>query len=198
MLMRRVEPLTSRRSARGSAAKLGIALALSGAALARALPAENSPQSLPAEQGAAQTAPAPAPESYPAGVRSLREVLAASPAWQRADRDPDTARLAELRGVKPGWSVEVVYGPWCSDSAREVPRFIALLSALKDDAPETRWVAVDRDKREPVSEVRRLGIERVPTFVVSRGGRELGRIVETAEPSLEILLLRILKPSPPP
>jgi hypothetical protein len=131
-------------------------------------------------------------------VRSLREVLAASPAWQRADRDPDTARLAELRGVKPGWSVEVVYGPWCSDSAREVPRFIALLSALKDDAPETRWVAVDRDKREPVSEVRRLGIERVPTFVVSRGGRELGRIVETAEPSLEILLLRILKPSPPP
>ncbi len=100
--------------------------------------------------------------------------------------------------MKPGWSVEVVYGHWCSDSAREVPRFIALLDALKGDAPEVRWVAVGRDKREPVSEVRRLGIERVPAFVVKRGGRELGRIVETAEPSLEVLLLQILKPSAAP
>lgn len=127
---------------------------------------------------------------------TLREILAASPGWHRSEREPDPATVELLRGVRPGWSLEVVYGHWCDDSAREVPRLIAILEALGRDAPPTRWVAVDRAKREPAPVVRRLGIERVPTLVVTRQGRELGRIVERAEPSLGTALLRILQPPP--
>jgi hypothetical protein len=56
-----------------------------------------------------------------------------------------------------------------------------------------RWVAVDEHKERPAEVVRGLGIEQVPTLVVSRGGREIGRIVERAEPSIEALLLGLLE-----
>jgi len=132
----------------------------------------------------------------PVGERTLGEVLAASPAWQRPGRAVDAALVTQLREIPPGWSLEAVYGHWCEDSVREMPILIALLDRLGGRAPAVRWVAVDRAKRRPAAVIRRLGIERVPTFVVTRHGRELGRIVERAEPSLEAALLRILRSEP--
>jgi hypothetical protein len=131
----------------------------------------------------------------PPGGRTLQEVLADSPGWSHADREPDPAGVERLSRVEAGWAVEVAYGAWCSDSAREVPRFLALLKRLEAKAPGVRWIAVNRAKSEPAAEIRRLRIERVPTFVVTRGGRETGRIVERAEPSIEEALLRILDPA---
>ncbi len=137
------------------------------------------------------------PESFPVGEQTLREMLAASPSWRRPLRALDPASVEALRDVRPGWSLEVVFGHWCSDSAREIPAMVALLEALGPQAPAVRWTAVDRAKREPAAMVRRLGIERVPTFVVLRDGGEIGRVVERAEPALETAVLRILDPEPP-
>ena len=137
------------------------------------------------------------PESFPVGEQTLREMLAASPSWRRPLRALDPAAVEALRDVRPGWSLEVVYGHWCSDSAREIPTLVALLEAFGPQAPDVRWTAVDRAKREPAAAVRRLGIERIPTFVILRDGREIGRVVERAEPALETAVLRILNPEPP-
>jgi len=128
----------------------------------------------------------------PPGRKTLEEVLADSPAWRRAAREPDPVRIEQLRSVEPGWSVEVAYGAWCSDSVREMPLFISTLKRMEEQAPAVLWFAVDRAKKEPAAEIRRLRIERVPTFVTFREGREIGRVVERAEPSIEEALLRIL------
>jgi len=102
----------------------------------------------------------------------------------------------ELLGAAPGgWRLETVYGPWCSDSAREIPRLLRILEILGEKAPPAEWVAVDRAKREPADVIGRLRIERVPTIVVRRAGREAGRIVERSSPSLERNLLAIVDPA---
>ncbi len=132
-------------------------------------------------------------KSARAGEETLREMLALSPSWGRADRPPDPDALRRLRSVPTPWQLEVVYGHWCTDSAREIPRLLAVLDGLKEAVPDVRWVAVDESKERPEEVVLKLEIVTVPTLVVRRGGREIGRIVERAEPSIESLLLDILE-----
>ncbi len=127
------------------------------------------------------------------GELSRRELLRISPSWSRPDRLPDPELVRRLSELEEDWSLEVAYGHWCSDSAREIPRLLALLEGLGKRAPQVRWYAVDRGKRNPPELVRRLDIEQVPTLVVKRRGRELGRIVERADPSVESRLLEILE-----
>lgn len=173
-----------RRRCRAARALL-LAAALAGATGASPAGPPQEPAAPPAED---------AGPAVPVGEMTLRGLLAASPSWQRSDRGPDRGAVEALRGARRGWALEVVYGHWCSDSEREIPRLIALLGALGPDAPPVRWVAVDRAKREPAAVVRRLAIERVPTIVVSRDGRELGRIVERADSPLERALAAIVRP----
>ncbi len=147
---------------------------------------------------AAQTLPAGSqgagnPEkSTRAGEETRQDMLALSPSWGRTDRPPDPDALRRLRSTTTPWQLEVVYGHWCTDSAREIPRLLAVLDGLKEASPGVRWVAVDEPKERPAEVIRRLGIVKVPTLVVRRGGMEIGRIVERAEPSIEALLVDIL------
>lgn len=85
----------------------------------------------------------------------------------------------------------VVLGTWCSDSRREVPRFIKILEYL--DAPCSTYtlISVDRKKHGIDAETDSLRIELVPTFIFYRNGIEIGRIVETPKESLEKDILKI-------
>lgn len=96
-----------------------------------------------------------------------------------------------------------VLGTWCSDSKREVPRLIRILQA-KNIAPEKlTLIGVDRSKRDPDGVAQRYKVDRVPTFVFLRDGKEIGRIVEAPMASLEKDMLGIIDPNagtaaPPP
>lgn len=109
------------------------------------------------------------------------------PSWQAAfEHSTATGALAG----SPGAEVVVYLGTWCGDSRREVTRLWRALDAAP--APFTlRYVGVDRDKQVPASEGD-VDLQRVPTFVVRREGREIGRIVEHAPRGIEIELTEIL------
>lgn len=111
---------------------------------------------------------------------------------------PDPEVLAALR--KTGWDgveLTLVLGTWCGDSRREVPRLLKLLDTSGFPPSRLRMIAVDNTealhKRSPGGEEARLEIYRVPTLVVSRGGREVSRLVEYPVLSLERDLLAILE-----
>ena len=53
-------------------------------------------------------------------------------------------------------------------------------------------IAVDRTKEEPKAEVEGYEIEYVPTLIFYREQKEIGRIIETPELSLEEDILAIL------
>lgn len=87
----------------------------------------------------------------------------------------------------------VVLGTWCDDSRDQVPRLFKVLEVSGYEPERVRWIAVDRQKKAPETEVPTLNIERVPTIILMRGGKELGRIIETPIASIEEDLLRILQ-----
>jgi thiol-disulfide isomerase/thioredoxin len=87
----------------------------------------------------------------------------------------------------------IVMGTWCSDSKREVPHFYKIVDFLKYDESNIDLICVDRAKVGVADEVDGLNIELVPTFIFSKDGEEIGRIIEAPIETLEIDLANILK-----
>ena len=92
--------------------------------------------------------------------------------------------------------IKIVMGSWCSDSQREVPRFFRIMDDAGIPDEKVELISVNRDKKIPGMDISALKIERVPTFIVYDGIKELGRIIETPEKKLEEDLLRILFKKP--
>ena len=86
----------------------------------------------------------------------------------------------------------VFLGTWCGDSKREVPRFLKLADSASIAADRIHLYALDRTKTSKDGVSERFRVERLPTFVLMKNGRELGRIVETPKLSVEEDILNIL------
>lgn len=81
--------------------------------------------------------------------------------------------------------IDVYLGTWCSDSINNVPRFIKIIDVVRNPNLPVNYYNV---KRKPNSDVKYyvedLKVERVPTFIFYRDGKEIGRIVENPKNSL--------------
>lgn len=86
----------------------------------------------------------------------------------------------------------VVIGTWCSDSQRETPRLVKILNYLGYDIQSIVAIGVNRNKKAPYTEVDELNIEFVPTIIFKYEGKEIGRIIESPEESLEKDILTIV------
>ena len=127
---------------------------------------------------------------------TVREAVeAAEPAWVEAEvaAQPDPAAVEALVAVPPGAEVTVYFGTWCSDSRRELSRFWRALDEAGGEVPFTvEYVAVDHAEKRPPELERDLGLLYVPTFIVRRGGAEVGRIVEVSPHGIERDLAALL------
>lgn len=114
---------------------------------------------------------------------------------------PALSVLGELRPRLADVSVEAYFGTWCGDSKRQVPGLLRILSdAGFDESRLSLYGLSDRlleFKQAPGRPEAKRRVHRTPTFVVLRDGRELGRIVETPEATLEVDILNILKGNGP-
>lgn len=103
--------------------------------------------------------------------------------------EPDQEVLSQLKAKKEGIEILVVLGTWCSDSQEQLPRFYKILDKIKFDKKSVQMICVDRNKEAGVLDLVNYNIEKVPTFIVYRKGREIGRIIETPYTTLEKDLL---------
>lgn len=152
----------------------------------------------PASRPSAVLIPSLPPAPRETGTLTAAQVLDLSPAW-RARHDayrPDPAALGRLRSLlsahKGRLSVEVIFGAWCGDSLAHVPPFVKIQELVGAAVLPATLVGVDRRKREPEGRGVKYRIRKVPTFVVLRGGKEIGRIIETPRVSVEADLAGIL------
>ena len=90
--------------------------------------------------------------------------------------------------------IYVFFGTWCHDSQREVPRFLRLLNSLNIQENYIHLIGLNFLKNEPLDRGKHFQIKKTPTFVFLRNQKEIGRIVEMPEISLEADLLKILAP----
>jgi thioredoxin 1 len=91
-----------------------------------------------------------------------------------------------------GVETMVFFGQWCSDSRRDVPRFLKIVDLAGKSLGQVTLYALDRKKRSPDGLEGQYHIERVPTFVFLKQGKEIGRIVEMPRTTLEGDMLGIL------
>jgi thiol-disulfide isomerase/thioredoxin len=97
-----------------------------------------------------------------------------------------------IKTLHSGIDVLVALGTWCSDSKREVPRFLKIADLASIASAQIKYYGVDRTKKSADGLTDRYRIERVPTFIFLKQGNEVGRIVESPKNSLEEDMLVIL------
>jgi thiol-disulfide isomerase/thioredoxin len=95
--------------------------------------------------------------------------------------------LLETLKSKIGENLEIVIylGVWCGDSKTNVPGFIKLMEALEQEEVKVTYYDVSRKANKTIKYyVKEFKVERVPTFIFYRAGKEIGRIVENPTNSL--------------
>ncbi|MCC6396323.1 MAG: thioredoxin family protein [Bacteroidetes bacterium] len=109
---------------------------------------------------------------------------------EQAPIDPPFVEM--IRQAQEGVDVVVFIGTWCSDSRREVPRFLRIADEVGMDQTRYTLYALDRMKSSPEGMEKTYVVDRVPTFIFLREGKEIGRIVESPRTTLEGDILTIL------
>jgi len=86
----------------------------------------------------------------------------------------DIALMQKLKGKE----LIVLFGTWCHDSEREVPKLIKLLEESKVKLASINYVAVGYDKRDADGIAEANDLQFTPTFIVKQNGKELVRVIE--------------------
>ncbi len=105
----------------------------------------------------------------------------------------DTAVIDNLKGKLDDINITIVFRSTCGDSREQVPRFFKILNELNYPFDKLTLIGVDRKKKDLSGDVDKLDIGLVPTFIFYKDNKELGRIIETPNDSLEKDLLKILE-----
>ena len=119
------------------------------------------------------------------GEMSGEALLAQYPAFmdEYKSYQPSDAEIKAVSALEDD-TLLILFGTWCHDSEREVPRLLKTLDASGLDVPQFTLFAVDRKKSDPEGVAEKHGLKYPPTFILMRDGEEIGRVVERAETSL--------------
>lgn len=91
----------------------------------------------------------------------------------------DQKAISELKKEKiNSYNLIVFMGTWCEDSHRDFPRLMKILEEVKYPDNKLTIIAVNRKKASPSGEEGIYNIQRVPTIIVEKYGKEIGRIIE--------------------
>lgn len=105
---------------------------------------------------------------------------------------PDMATISELKKYAKDTEITIFMGTWCEDSQHQVPGFYKILGEAGFSEKNITLIAMDRNKKTPEKFEDGKNITNVPTFIISRNGKEIHRIVESPVETLEKDALKIL------
>ncbi|MBS1781616.1 MAG: thioredoxin family protein [Bacteroidetes bacterium] len=105
---------------------------------------------------------------------------------------PSKTIIQTLTPILNDCKLVVVMGTWCDDSHYLIPKLYKTLLSCHFPLKELELIGVDREKQSLGKERQKFGIQLVPTVIVFKEGKELGRIVETVKTSIESDLLQLV------
>ncbi|HEX5794033.1 MAG TPA: thioredoxin family protein [Rheinheimera sp.] len=119
------------------------------------------------------------------GAISTEALLAQYPqfAAEYTRYQPDAPAIEKMQSLH-GLQLVVLFGSWCHDSEREVPRLLKLLQQSQVAIDSLQLHAVNRQKQHPQQLHTNYGLVYTPTIIVLQHGHELGRIIERPQQSL--------------
>jgi len=105
---------------------------------------------------------------------------------------PCTNELQKLKTSIYDKSITIVLATWCHDSQIQLGRFYKILDLLDYDTRDLPNYCLDKEKKAGDLDLSNLDLDLVPTFIFYDGKKEIGRIVESPEFSLEKDMVNIL------
>lgn len=116
------------------------------------------------------------------GIISQQVLLADSSFKWYADNlkgyTPNASAVAGLKKNAETIQLLVFMGTWCEDSHVVIPKFYSLLDAAGFSKDKVTLIGVDRSKKTLSHLTEALNIINVPTIMVMKDGKEVGRVVE--------------------
>lgn len=91
---------------------------------------------------------------------------------------PDQNALQLLRANKDSINIVAFGGTWCGDTKYILPKFFVLADAAGLSQDRITLLGVDHAKKTIQHMSEAFGITNVPTIIVMKNGKELGRVVE--------------------
>lgn len=113
-------------------------------------------------------------------------LFATVPVWKSLMESytPSEAAVAALRKAGKA-QLTIVLGTWCGDSKEYVPKLLKTVRAAGNPKLTIKLVALDPGFLRPADVIQARRVINVPTILVDRGGREIGRVTET--PAVEVV-----------
>ena len=75
-------------------------------------------------------------------------------------------------------------GTWCDDTRQILPKFYSLLDVAAFTSDKVSLLGVDRSKKTLGYLAEAMGVINVPTIIVMKDGKEVGRVVEYGKTGL--------------
>lgn len=91
---------------------------------------------------------------------------------------PNKETIAALQKNADSLELIVFMGTWCEDSHFVVPKLLSLVDAAGFPKNRVSLIGVDRDKKTLGNLSEALNVTNVPTIIVMKKGKELGRVIE--------------------
>ena len=132
------------------------------------------------------------------GEVTLKTILETKKEYAAAARayTPGPEGLAALRDCRKSTEIVVFFGTWCPHCRKWMPAFLRTMELAGNPRLTVRYIAVDEELNNPHDEIWKYNAHVVPTFIVLRGGKELGRIRERPMKTIEQDLAEILINNP--
>ena len=101
-----------------------------------------------------------------------------------------------LKTYLPEYSMVIFMGTWCDDSHYLIPRLEKVLQTINYPDSKITMYGVDRAKTTKNGADKKYEITLVPTIILFKDGKEVGRITESVKKSVEEDLAEIISYPP--
>ena len=113
--------------------------------------------------------------------------------WIHDEYQANERIVSKLKKLLPKYRLVVFIGTWCEDTQYLLPQLYRTLQDASFDFNALEMYGVNRAKKGLNAEHQIYNLERVPTIIIMDRFKEVGRIVESVNSSIEKDLLDILE-----
>jgi thiol-disulfide isomerase/thioredoxin len=106
---------------------------------------------------------------------------------------PDSAAIKALKGKVNSYTYYVFGGVWCGDTKRVLPKFFKTMDLANVQSGKIELFLLDHQKHSLDKEEKKYKVLNIPTFIIYKDGKEMGRIVEEEKESIEKDLLKLIQ-----
>lgn len=106
---------------------------------------------------------------------------------------PDSVAMLFLKKNLAAYDIVVLMGTWCGDSKDLLPKFYKTLQLANYPMQQLTMYGLNRKKEALNYEEQLYKVTNIPVFILMKNFKEVGRITESVQKSIEKDLVKLVK-----